>query len=130
MEQPDFCRRTAQAVLTSCRRRSPERLVKRFTLSAGSKFFIGDRLRERADHSNRRSKPEGYALWEIAPVMAASPRLRDLATASAPIFGWESDKPSLTFSQLIVDAETLGRIRALREADNPFKKPISEGEEQ
>jgi len=104
--------------------------VKRFTLLAGSKFFIGDRLRERADHSNRRSKPEGYALWEIAPVMAASPRLRDLATASALIFGWESDKPSLTFSQLIVDAETLGRIRALREADNPFKKPISEGEEQ
>jgi hypothetical protein len=24
----------------------------------------------------------------------------------------------------------LGRIRALRDADNPFKKPISEGEKQ
>jgi hypothetical protein len=23
-----------------------------------------------ADHSNRRSKPEGYAVWEIHPVMA------------------------------------------------------------
>jgi hypothetical protein len=23
-----------------------------------------------ADHSNRRSKPEGYAVWEIRPVMA------------------------------------------------------------
>jgi hypothetical protein len=23
-----------------------------------------------ADHSNRQSKPEGYAVWEIHPVMA------------------------------------------------------------
>jgi hypothetical protein len=32
------------------------------------------------------------------------------------------------FNQLVVDAETLAKIRALREADNPFKKPISEGD--
>jgi hypothetical protein len=31
---------------------------------------------------------------------------------------------------VVVDAETLGRIRALRDEDNPFKKPISEGEKQ
>jgi hypothetical protein len=36
-----------------------------FTLSAGSKFFIGDRLGERVDHSNQRAKLSGYAMWEI-----------------------------------------------------------------
>jgi NRPS condensation-like uncharacterized protein len=51
------------------------------------------------------------------------------ATPVAPL-GWDSDKPGIQLNQLVVDAETLGRIRALREADNPFKKPISEGEEQ
>jgi hypothetical protein len=46
------------------------RPVKKFTLLAGSKFFISERLCDRANHSNRRSKPEGYAVWEIHPVMA------------------------------------------------------------
>ena len=61
-------------------------------------------------------------------IFKARPRLRDLAASAARIFGWESDKPSVTFNQLVVDAETLGKIRALRDADNPFKKPISEGD--
>jgi len=40
-----------------------------FTLSAGSKFFIGDRLRQGADHSNRRPKRPGYSVWKIDAVM-------------------------------------------------------------
>jgi hypothetical protein len=74
-----------------------------------------------AEHA---STLKGEKLWENPA------KLRDLAASAARIFGWDSDKPSVTFNQLVVDAETLGRIRALRDADNPFKKPISEGEKQ
>jgi hypothetical protein len=63
-----------------------------------------------------------------ASTFGQSNKLRDLAASAARIFGSESDKPSVTFNQLVVDAETLGRIRALRDTDNPFKKPMSEGE--
>jgi len=41
------------------------------------------------------------------------------ASAAARIFGWDAKAgPSVTFNQLVVDAETLGRIRALRDADS------------
>ncbi len=42
-----------------------------FTLSAGSKFFIGDRLRERADHSNRRPKLPAMRCGKFIPVMTS-----------------------------------------------------------
>ncbi len=66
-----------------------------------------------------------------ASTFGQSNKLRDLAASAARIFGWDAKAgPSVTLNQLVVDAETLGRIRALRDADNPFKKPISEGEKQ
>jgi hypothetical protein len=44
--------------------------VKKSPCQRDQKFFIGDRLRERADQSNRRASPKDYAVWEIHPVMA------------------------------------------------------------
>jgi hypothetical protein len=37
------------------------------TVTGKAFYDIGDAP---ADHSNRRSKPKGYAVWEIHPVMA------------------------------------------------------------
>jgi len=64
-----------------------------------------------------------------ASTFRQSNKLRDLAASAARIFGWDADRgPKFQFNQLVVSPETLEKIRALREEDNPFRKPISEGD--
>jgi hypothetical protein len=59
-----------------------------------------------------------------ASTFGQSNKLRDLAASAARIFGWDADRgPKFQFNQLVVSPETLEKIRALREEDNPFKKP-------
>lgn len=53
-------------------------------------------------------------------------QLRDLASAAARIFGWDSDKPGVQVNQqFVITQEQLEQIRALR--DDSFKKPTTEG---
>jgi hypothetical protein len=108
------------------------------TLSATSLHPIADALvsthkeleaKTKTGLATATAKASDYAQsLDGASTFGQSNKLRDLAASAARIFGWESDKPGIQLNQLVVDAETLGRIRALREADNPFKKPISEGD--
>jgi len=47
-------------------------------------------------------------------VMGNSARLRDLASAAARVFGWDTRQPGVQFNQLVVTQEQLEQIRALR----------------
>jgi hypothetical protein len=97
-------------------------LAEHKSLEAKTKSGLATAAAKAADHAQS---------LDGASRFGQSNKLRDLAASAARIFGWDADKgPRVQFNQLCVDAETLGRIRALREADNPFKKPISEGEKQ
>jgi hypothetical protein len=50
-------------------------------------------------------------------VYATAPNFRSIASAAASIFGWDAGKSqTMTFNTMVVDPETLQRIRELREA--------------
>jgi hypothetical protein len=68
---------------------------------------------------------EQAAQQDGATNLNCSGKLRDLASAAARVFGWDSGKPNGQFNQLVVTQEQLEQIRALR--GNSFKKSISQG---
>jgi len=59
---------------------------------------------------------EHAAEQDGATNLTHSGKLRDLASAAARVFGWDSDKPDVQFNQLIVTQEQLEQIRALRDS--------------
>jgi hypothetical protein len=59
---------------------------------------------------------EQAAEQDGATNLNCSGKLRDLASAAARLFGWDSDKPAVQFDQLVVTPEQLEQIRALRES--------------
>jgi hypothetical protein len=50
-------------------------------------------------------------------VYASAPNFRSIASAAAAIFGWDTgQRQTMTFNTMVVDPETLSKIRELREA--------------
>jgi len=89
---------------------------------------LGERTKSGLARATVRSAEAAANAAEPLPVSNTA-QLRDLAASAARIFGWDADRgPKFQFNQLVVSPETLEKIRALREEDNPFKKPISEGD--
>ena len=58
---------------------------------------------------------EHAAEQDGATNLNCSGKLRDLASAAARVFAWDSDKPAVQFNQLVVTQEQLEQIRALRD---------------
>jgi hypothetical protein len=57
--------------------------------------------------------------------------LRDLAASAARLFGWDkADRPGVQLNQqFVITQEQLAQMRALCDADEPYKKPaVSEGD--
>jgi len=59
---------------------------------------------------------EHAAEQDGATNLNCSGKLRDLASAAARVFAWDSDKPAVQFNQLVVTQEQLEQIRALRDS--------------
>jgi hypothetical protein len=90
--------------------------VKKFTLSAESKFFIDDALAQ----ATARAAEGAAKAAEPLPVSNTA-HLRDLAASAACIFGWDkNDKPGVQLNQqFCISQEQLEQIRQLRAVPEP-----------
>jgi hypothetical protein len=101
--------------------------VKKFTLSAVSKFFISDRLREGAARlqdaglMQTAAKAAEHAAEKPPLDVSNTAQLRDLAASAARIFGWDNnDKPGVQLNQqFVITPEQLEQIRQLRAVPEP-----------
>jgi hypothetical protein len=76
---------------------------------------LGEQTKSSLARAAAKSAAEA-AINEPLPVRSTG-HLRDLANAAASIFGWDAGKSqTMTFNTMVVDPETLQRIRELREA--------------
>ena len=95
------------------------------TLSASSLHPVAEALVETHKELEDRTKTglaqatakasEHAAEQDGATNLNCSGKLRDLASAAARVFAWDSDKPAVQFNQLVVTQEQLEQIRALRD---------------
>ena len=95
------------------------------TLSASSLHPVAEALVETHKELEDRTKTglaqatakasEHAAEQDGAANLNCSGKLRDLASAAARVFAWDSDKPAVQFNQLVVTQEQLEQIRALRD---------------
>ena len=95
------------------------------TLSASSLHPVAEALVETHKELEDRTKTglaqatakasEHAAEQDGATNLNCSGKLRDLASAAAKVFAWDSDKPAVQFNQLVVTQEQLEQIRALRD---------------
>ena len=60
----------SMALESANRSLTPNELLRGLQRVIGKAFWDISHAPAPADHSNRRTKPEGYAVWEIHPVMA------------------------------------------------------------
>ena len=95
------------------------------TLSASSLHPVAEALVETHKELEDRTKTglaqatakasEHAAEQDGAANLNCSGKLRDLASAAARVFAWDSDKPAVQFKQLVVTQKQLEQIRALRD---------------
>ena len=95
------------------------------TLSASSLHPVAEALVETHKELEGRTKTglaqatakasEHAAEQDGAANLNCSGKLRDLASAAARVFAWDSDKPAVQFKQLVVTQKQLEQIRALRD---------------
>jgi hypothetical protein len=99
-----------------------------FTSPAGSGLSAGNRIVPLARSYPQVTVKAAEEAAAQAPLQVQNAsQLRDLAASAARIFGWDNkDKPSVQLNQLCISQEMIDKIRAA--AEDPYKKPITEGD--
>jgi hypothetical protein len=89
---------------------------------------LGERTKSGLAQATARAAEAVAEAAEPLPVSNTA-QLRDLAASAARIFGWDTGKPGVQLNQqFVISQEMIDRIREAADADDPYKKPISEGD--